>query len=102
MTDNLHAYYSGEDSQIYEFIAINASSSSLPISPSPESSSGNEVVWTNVPEKNNTWLPKVGSGAPSASTSWLDQLVFFGVMDGSLVQSRLNTTSGVWDNVTVL
>jgi hypothetical protein len=95
-TDSFHAYYTGADTQMYEFIASNASSPDFPTAASSGGSGGTGVGWTNTSDFDNSWIKSQGPGAPVASISWTDQVAFFQMLDVGLVQSTLNTTSGAW------
>lgn len=96
-SDNFHAFYTGADTQIYEFIVKNATSDLFPSAPSSNTSKRTDMGWTNNPDTNGIWGLNQGPGAPTVSTAWLDQVMFFQMVDGDLFQSTYNTTRGARD-----
>jgi hypothetical protein len=94
--DNFHAYYTGSDSEIYEYVGVGVSSSFFPAAISSNSTGKSTRGWTSTPDHNQTWASSEGPGAPVVSTGWSDQIRFFQMLGGDVVSSAFNSTSGVW------
>ncbi len=89
--DLLLAYYTGTDSNIYQFTGRSASSAGFPVAMSSSSTGHTIAGWTDKPEN----VTRGGGGV--VSIGFEDQVMVFEAMAGKEVEmSSLNTTSGVF------
>lgn len=95
--DRFFAFYTGADAHIYEYTAADVSSSFFSSASSSNSTGIDTLGWTNASAHSEMWMTSEGLKAPVDSTGWADQIRFFQMLNGSLVQNAFNTTSGVWD-----
>jgi hypothetical protein len=78
--DQLHVYYTGLDSGVYEFLGNNASST--------------DTEWDSQPGRNHIWAEADYAGADIAAVGWSDQVRFFQQSDKvRMVQGALSNTT---------
>jgi len=79
-TDQIHVYYTGIDSGVYEFLGSNASTTN--------------TTYAAQPGRNHIWATADYPGADISAVGWLDEVRFFQVAQGKMVQGILNHT--IW------
>lgn len=75
MTSDMRAYYVGTDKGVYEFINTSPSSS---------------TSWNSLPDQSSVWTDADQAGAGISAVGWEDQVRFFQIIGGELVQAALS------------
>lgn len=78
--DQLHVYYTGLDSDIYEFLGSNASQTT-------------NTSWASQPSHNHLWASADHVGAPITAVGWDDQARFYQVKAGYLAEGALSNAT---------
>lgn len=78
--DQLHVYYTGTDTKIYEFLQLNVSTTT--------------GTWNAQSGHNHIWASADYIGEDITAVGWLDQVRFYQVNGDSMVQGSLSGT--IW------
>ncbi|CZR56945.1 uncharacterized protein PAC_06834 [Phialocephala subalpina] len=78
--DQLHVYFTGTDTSIYEYVGNNASQTT-------------NTKWINQPSRQRIWANADYAGADVTALGWTDQVRFWQVSQGKMVQGALNNAT---------